>query len=148
MKMYKLYTVLFALLLSCTAIAQVKAPTTATKQTANSSDSLKQAMTNLKSSFNTLFGASKKDTISITISNIDYDDSALVTLKDNLKTLKGAKPLSMQYKAGNAIIEVCYKSTATNLWDELPPPAKKPFRLLEASDKAISLQFKNAKPSP
>ena len=121
-------------------IGQTKAP--ATQKAVNTSDSLKQAVTNLKSSFNTLFGG-KKDTITITVSDVDYDDTNLTHLKESLKTCKGVKPLHMQYRSGNAIIEVSYKGTPTNLWDNVPAGIKKPFKLLEANDNNILLKYRN-----
>jgi hypothetical protein len=142
MRKHKLYITLLTLLLSAGVVAQTKTTTSTSKTSGNSSDSLKQAMANLKSSFNGLFGG-KRDTIVITITNIDYDDANLVTLKENLKSFKGVKSVTMQYKSSNAIIEVLYKGVATDLWDQLPPNTKKPFKMLEASDYSISLQYKN-----
>jgi hypothetical protein len=46
-----------------------------------------------------LFG-SKRDTITITVANIDYDDSNLTVLKENLKLAKDVKAVTMQYKSG------------------------------------------------
>ena len=128
-------------------MAQTKtaANTSSAKTTSNnSSDSLKQAVANLKTSFNTLFSG-KKDTINITVTDVDYDDSDLTRLKENIKNIKGAKTVSEQYKSGNAIVKVLYKGTSTALWDELPADTRKPFKLTDASDNSISVKFKVAK---
>jgi hypothetical protein len=145
MKKKWLFIIITAFLVSANVCAQTA--TTQTKQQktqGNNNDSLKQAVTNLKTSFNTLFGG-KKDTITIVVANVDYDDSDLNNLKENLKTMKGAKPVSMQYKSGNATIEVAYKGTSTNLWDNLPVDIRRPFKLMEATDNSLSLKFRNPK---
>jgi hypothetical protein len=149
MRLHKFYTIVLMVLLSAgvtaqtTTATQTKTSTTTSKTTGNSSDSLKQAINNLKTSFNGLFGG-KKDTIAITISDIDYDDANLATLKDNLKNIKGVKSVTMKYKSSCAVIDVPYKGVATDLWDKLPVDTKKPFKLLEASDNSITLKYKNA----
>jgi len=160
MKIYNLYSIALAVLLSATVAAQTKTasqpkkstqPTTAsqTKTTSqkpltDKSDSLKMAVQDLKTSFNTLFGG-KRDTIAIMIANIDYDDANLSLLKENLKKLKGVKAVNMQYKSATAIMQVSFKGKSTDLWDKLPQEAKEPFKLLEADDNNIKLQHKSAK---
>ena len=113
------------------------------KQTISSaSDSLKTAIDDAKSSFNTLF-KSHLDTTTIMISNIDYEDSNLNMLKENLKKIKGVKAVSMQYKSSNVVLRVPYKGKPTDLWDKLPSSCKNPFKIVESSDNSILLKFKN-----
>lgn len=113
------------------------------KQTISSaSDSLKSAINDAKSSFNTLFKA-HLDTTTIMISNIDYEDSNLNILKENLKKIKGVKAVSMQYKSSNVFMRVPYKGKPTELWDKLPTSCKNPFKMVEADDNSILLKFKN-----
>ncbi len=110
----------------------------------SASDSIKMALHDAKTSFNTLFKG-HKDTTTIIISNIDYEDSNLTTLKENLKKLKGVKSVSMEYKSSTVLLKIPFKGKPTDLWDQLPPPAKAPFRLIEASENYISVKFKNDK---
>src|SRR6185312_10083293 len=138
-----------ALLSSFTSTGQVKngqqqpniVPRTSIKPAA---DSIKMAIDDAKSSFNTLF-KTHKDTATIAISNIEYEDSNLANLKENLKKLKGVKSVSEEYKSSNALLKIPFKGKPTDLWDELPASVKAPFRLVEASDNFISLKFKNDK---
>jgi predicted RND superfamily exporter protein len=135
-----LYSIAILICLSFSALAQTK-PSAASNKQVNSSDSLKKAMTDLKS----LFGG-KRDTITITVDDVDFDDSSLSNLKENLKILKGVKSLTMQYKSGNAMFAIAYKGNSNELWDNLSAPAKKPFKLQEENDKSISLKLRAAKP--
>lgn len=121
-----------------TATPAKAGPTQAKPTFSSASDSLKFAINDFKSSMNTLFG-SKKDTIAFVISNVDYDDANLESLKDNLKKLKGVKLLGMQYKAAVAKIDLSYKGKPTDLWDELPAETRKPFKLVEATDNNLLL---------
>jgi hypothetical protein len=105
-------------------------------------DSLKMAMNDLKSSFNSLFG-NKRDTISIYISNIEYDDNNLSILKDDLKKVKGVKAVNMQYKQSAAMLDISFKGKSAELWDKLPIEARSPFKLVEAGDYNITLLYKN-----
>ena len=120
-------------------VAQASKPST--KTFSNTSDSLKMALNDVKTSFNTLFKA-RRDTISIMIQNIEYDDNNLSVLKDYLKKTKGVKAVLMQYKAATALVEVMFKGKSTELWDELPKESKEPFKLIEANDNNITLQYK------
>jgi hypothetical protein len=76
------------------------------------------------------------------IQNIEYDDNNLSVLKDYLKKTKGVKAVLMQYKAATALVEVMFKGKSTELWDELPKESKEPFKLIEANDNNITLQYK------
>jgi hypothetical protein len=42
-------------------------------------------------------------------------------------------------------LKIPYKGKPTEMWDELPASVKAPFKLVEAGDNYISLQFKNDK---
>jgi hypothetical protein len=138
-----------ALLLSFPSTGQVKhgqqqqtvAPKPSMKTAA---DSIKLAINDAKSSFNTLF-KTHRDTAAIAISNIEYEDSNLANLKEGLKKLKGVKSVSEQYKSSNAVLKIPFKGKPTDLWDKLPASVKAPFRLVEAGDNYISLKFKNDK---
>ena len=60
-------------------------------------DSIKFSINDAKTSFHTLFKG-HKDTTTITISGIDYDDPGLSSLKESLKKARGVKQFSMEYK--------------------------------------------------
>jgi hypothetical protein len=126
-------------------VSQATPKKVVSKQTMSSSaDSLKMALADAKNSFNTLF-KEHKDTTTIMISDIDYEDSNLTVLKDDLKKLKGVRTVSMQYKSDVVWIKIPYKGKPTELWDHLPTAAKLPFKLVEAGDNNITLKFKNDK---
>lgn len=108
------------------------------RQINRTSDSLKLAVTEFKTSMSTLFKP-KRDTIAISIADIDYDNAELMLLKEGIKKLKGVKSLAMQYKSATALLEVAFKGKSMELWDALPPEAKKGFRLIEAEDNFINL---------
>ena len=133
------------LLASTKSAAQTKTASTTKKTSfAQQTDSLKLALNNVKTSMNTIFKA-KRDTVSIAVSGVDYDDANLSHLKDNLKKVKGVKSVAMQYKDSLALMKVCYKGKATDLWDNVPPDSKEQFKILEASDENLKLKSKNEK---
>lgn len=90
---------------------------------------------------NSLFG-SKKDTIQIYISDIEYDDAGLAALKESLKKIRGGKFVNMQYKSSNAILEVSYKGRSTELWDQLPDESKRAFKIVEMNDNNMTLSVR------
>ena len=158
MKVYTLYFIASALLFSQLVNAQVNRtnstqanqakaasqPATAAQQPATLSqatDSLKFAVNDFKKSMNSLFGG-KKDTIQIFISDIEYDDANLSLLKESLKKIKGGKFVNMQYKSSNAILEVSYKGSSTDLWDQIPPDSRKAFKIVEANDNNMTLSVR------
>jgi hypothetical protein len=106
-------------------------------------DSIKMAINDAKTSFSTLFKG-HKDTTTIMISGIDYEDPNLALLKEDLKKVKGVKAVSMEYKSSTALIKVPFKGKPTTLWDEVDASAKSPFKLVEAGENDLVLQVKNA----
>lgn len=112
------------------------------KQTLSSAtDSLKLAINDAKTSFNTLVKV-HRDTTTIMISNIDYEDSNLNILKENLKKIKGVKAISLQYKSSTVLLKIPFKGKPTDLWDQLASSSKRPFKLVEANENSILLEFK------
>jgi hypothetical protein len=107
----------------------------------SATDSLKWAVNDFKSSMNKLFGG-RKDTLSILVSNVDYDDQNLTSLKDEIRKVKGVKFIDMQYKGTIARINLSFKGKSTELWDQLPVDTRKPFRMIEAGDNVISVGYK------
>jgi hypothetical protein len=110
---------------------------------AQATDSLNKSVRDIKTSFGKLFGG-KTDTTSIQISGIDYDDVNLSHLRENLKELREVRSIVMQYNSGNATIKVAFKGRAssTDLWDNLSPVTKQPFKLINASDNNLTLEYK------
>jgi hypothetical protein len=156
MKMPRLYLALRVFLFSLPVAAQNNT-TTQSKQTtpattpqnntshkpqptlSSQTDSLKMATDDLKKSFNTLFGG-KRDTIIIAVANVEFDDSNLALLKEQIKKQKGVKGVVMQYKGSSAMFEISYKGTATDLWDKLPAETKTPFKIVEASENSLMVE--------
>jgi hypothetical protein len=146
MKLNNLYALLFAFLLFSSASAQYSKPAPQSKPAqqktlSEATDSLKMAANDIKTSFNSIF-TNKRDTVAIMISNVEYDDAHVTTLKENLKKLKGVKNVLMQYKAETAILEISYKGKSSELWDKLPGDVKEPFKLIEADDNSIKLKVR------
>lgn len=104
----------------------------------SASDSLKFAIRDFRSSMNNLFG-SKKDTVALIISNVEYDDPGLELLKEDIKKLKGAKFLGMQFKSSIARLDISYKGKPTELWDILPEETRKSFKIVEANETNLLL---------
>lgn len=149
MKMSHLYVCLLAVFFALPNFAQQKPATQQKTQPpagnqprpsfTNASDSLKLAINDFKSSMNHLFG-SKKDTVELLISDVEYDDPGVSQLKESLKKLKGAKFLGMQFKSAVVRIDVSYKGKSTELWDGLPEETRRPFKIVEASEKNLLLE--------
>lgn len=107
-------------------------------------DSLKMTINNIKNAFgafNNILKA-KRDTITIMISDIDYDNANLSQLRENLKKVKGVKSVTMHYKSSTAIMEISGKGKATDVWDNLPAFTRSAFKLLEAGDYNLILKQK------
>ncbi len=109
------------------------------------SDSLKMSFNNIKKAFGAFnkFFTPKRDTMTIMISEIDYDNANLLQLKEKLKNVRGVKSVTMHYKSSTAIMEICYKGKATDVWDNLPPATKTAFKLMETSENNIILKQKD-----
>ncbi len=107
-------------------------------------DSIKLAINNIKNAFGAMSKilAGKRDTATITISDIDYDNTNLSVLKENLKKVKGVKSVTMLYKSGSAIMEVAYRGKVMDIWDNLPLPSRSPFKLVDAGEHNILLKQK------
>lgn len=147
-----LFAILFATSLSIHLNAQTGANQSTTKgkttnsqkpaSQGNSIDSLKMAFNNIKS----LFGKKKGgDTITVLVSDIEYEDTNLALLKDNLRSTKGVKNLAMNYKSGNAIFDIIFKGKPSDLWDAQSINLKQSFKLQEAGDKNLVLAYHSKK---
>ncbi len=109
----------------------------------SSLDTIKSEYAQIKS----LFGKGKsRDTINILIPNIAYEDANLAHFKQGIQTARGVKGVSMGYKGGSAMIKVVYSGNTTQLWDALPTASKQPFRMVEADDNNLQLEYKNPNP--
>lgn len=125
---------------------QEAAQNTAGQMTAQ--DSLKQSIATLKTAFagvNKLF-VRKSDTISVMVSNIDYDNTNLSELKDAIKKEKNVRSVAMHYTGTTATMEVIYKGKPTDLWDNIPTTLKSAFKIAEIGDKNISLTYRQKTP--
>jgi len=141
--------IIIALFLSLSSLSQTKntQPAANTKQAGtsrpapqgNAIDSLKNAFNNIKS----LFGKKKGgDTITLLVSDIEYEDSNLTVLKEDLRITKGVKNVVMNYKSGNAIFDIVFKGKPSELWDAQPRDARQSFKLVEAGEKNLVLAYK------
>ncbi|MHB1177324.1 MAG: hypothetical protein ACYCZO_03240 [Daejeonella sp.] len=107
------------------------------------SDSLKMAIANVKNAFNAaskLFAA-KRDTITIVIPDIDYDNISLLLLREHIKRIKGVRAVAMNYNLSTAKLEIEYKGKPATLWDNIHPDARIKFKLIEAGENNITLKY-------
>ena len=111
-------------------------------------DSLKQSISQIKNAFTDInkLLARKRDTMSIVVSDIDYDNINLAQLKDNLKKVKGVRSVDIKFNGTTATMEIAYKGEATNVWDSLPVTTKSAFKVSEIGDKNIKLSYKQKIP--
>jgi hypothetical protein len=154
MKLIFLISFIIALLFVTNTIAQVRpvsqkaskgGPTAqkASKLTmTEAADSLKMTMSDAKNSFNTLFKA-RKDTTTISISEIDYGDPNLSALKDELKKIKGIKSVSTEFQSNTITLKIPFNGKPTDLWDKLPSNSKVPFKVIEATNSNLVLEYLN-----
>jgi hypothetical protein len=146
MKTYSAMAICLFFLLSTDSVAQVATKTPQKSGPSKPSDSLTRALDNVKTSMNALFKG-KRDTISLLVSGIEYDNTNLSTLRDDLKKLKGVKSVAFTYKDSSATMKIGYKGNATDLWDNLPPDIKGQFKILEAGNQNLNLKYKDLKPT-
>lgn len=113
-------------------------------KTATRNDSLKMAINNIKNAFGAFSKllSPKRDTLTIMISEIDYDNQNLALLKEDIKKIKGVRSVTMHYKSSTAIMEISGKGKATDIWDNLPARTKSAFKMLEAGDNNIIVKQK------
>ncbi len=110
------------------------------------SDSLNMMLTKAKAAFTNISKllVAKRDTMTIMIPEIDYDNSSLIELKESLKKMRGVKSVVMHYNVSTATIEVACKGKLTDVWDNVSPDVKTKFKLMEAGDNNITLKYKLA----
>lgn len=108
------------------------------------SDSLKMAIANIKNAFDAaskLF-ISKRDTMTIVIQDIDYDNINLLLLKEHIKKVKGVRSVVMNYNSSTAKLEVAFRGKPTDLWDNIHADVRMKFKLIEAGENNITLEHK------
>lgn len=108
------------------------------------SDSLKMAIANVKNAFDAaskLF-ISKRDTMTIVIPDIDYDNINLLLLKEHIKKVKGVRSVVMNYNSSTAKLEVAFRGKPTDLWDNIHADVRMKFKLIEAGENNITLKHK------
>jgi hypothetical protein len=114
-------------------------PTTAenppAKKTFKFSDSLVMAFANLKKAF-----AVKRDTLTILVTGVEYDNASLSKLKESLKRIKSIKSVGMRYNDLTAVLELAGKGKAAEIWDFVPIDIRSKFQVLEASENNIKLK--------
>lgn len=155
----KVILTLFAIMICRLCIAQTPAPAppTANPDTTiqmnpgyspespkTKADSLRMVLTNLKNaiqSANKLFIA-KSDTMTITIPDVEYDNQNLAELKESIKNMKLVRSLAMTYSTSTANFRIIYKGKPTDVWDMVPIGIKSRFKLMEAGENNIILQYR------
>ena len=113
------------------------------KRAAYSVNSSAETFSDVKKQFKALFPANHANQINIMITGIDYEDQNLVLLKSEMSKIKGVKALTTGYKSGAATLTMEYKRTPTQLWDALPENPKSSFKMVDAEDNSIILDYNN-----
>jgi hypothetical protein len=138
---------IIASLINITAFAQEDSIAPPPNLVMSKSDSLKMILNKAKAAFTNISKLllAKRDTMTIMIPEIDYDNNSLTELKENLKKMRGVKSVVMHYNASTATIEVACKGKPTDVWDNVSTDVKTKFKLMEAGDNNIILKYKLAK---
>ncbi len=111
---------------------------TTTSKSSKGDTSLSQSLKDFKN----LFEKKKQPGIVISVTGIEYEDDNLTLLKENIKKIKGVKSVSTIYKSGTAKLEIEYKGKPTDLWDELPKDSRALFKMVDAADSTMSVEYK------
>jgi len=82
--------------------------------------------------------------VTVSVSNISYEDPALSLLKESLKNNKRVKAIKNSFDQGKATMTLSCSGSATELWDEVPKTTKDFFTISSIDDKHIALQYKNS----
>jgi hypothetical protein len=104
-----------------------------------------QSIDLVKKSFGAVLGGNKTKLpglIYIQVPGIEYDDPNLAQLRTGIAQLKNDKNVSMEYKSGTAVIIVKHKGNCSEIWDKISAAIKMPFKLLEAGEGIIMLEYK------
>ncbi|MEP6514200.1 MAG: hypothetical protein ABJA79_10035 [Parafilimonas sp.] len=85
----------------------------------------------------------KAGTVTITVSGIDSNNTALAEFKKNVQQVAGVKKVESSYGKDAAILTVSYKGKGTELWNYTPANTKQHFTFIMANDTVIKLNYKN-----
>ena len=86
-----------------------------------------------------------KTQLSISVTDIEYDDAAFTKLKLNIKSNKKVQDFKQSFSQNTATLTLAYAGDATALWDEIPADLKQPFKITTIESNRIDLQAKNSK---
>lgn len=143
----------FALVfLSLSLSAQVKEIKKANK-TANEANSqateldttlqtTKQTIASLKGTLNGLFGSKGKKETVIGFSGIEFGDDNLSLLYDEFRGMKDVKNVSKNLNQGMVNFQINSKKGAVHLWENLPINLKSLFKVTEANEEGMMVQYR------
>ena len=117
----------------------------------NTNESVKNTVDSSKETIATigsLFGSNKnkknkkkEDMVVITVQQVNYDNTQLNSLYQNLIKSRGVKKPIKKFNNGTASITINYKETADMLWQSIPAKERESFKMIEISDHNIVVQF-------
>lgn len=111
----------------------------------NTVTSTTTAITNAKNTMKALLGGGKsKEANLIAIAGIEYGNPDLDLLKTAIKNVKGVKNVVSNYKDGTVTITIKSKDNTTEIWDKIPQADKSLFKIVQAEEKSIILEYKTA----
>jgi hypothetical protein len=119
----------------------------AVNNTANATTNSANSIANAKKSLATVFKGNKKDANQnvVVVAGIEFDDENLSLLKEEIGKVKGVKSPTMEYKSGTAMIQFSFKGKPSEVWEEVPKSTRQLFKLTEAGDNNIIVEYKNPK---
>lgn len=137
---------IIASLINISVFAQEESAAPPPTPVMSKSDSLKMILNKAKAAFTNISKllVAKRDTMTIMIPEIDYDNSSLTELKESLKKMRGVISVVMHYNASTATIGVACKGKPNDIWDNVSADVKTKFKLMEAGDNNITLKYKLA----
>ncbi len=116
----------------------------------NSVSTTKETVNEVKDAIGSIFGNGKKknkskNSFTITILQVDYDNEYINKLYKNLTNRKDLKKISKGYEEGNVIISLIPKKNA-QIWDNIPKEIRSHFKLKKKNDTDALLVIKSVVP--
>lgn len=152
MKTLKLLVIILFILSFNTAFSQQNNRSEVSKAT----DKVKQTNYETKDAVNTaketlneigsIFKSKKKkskNTVTITLSDVEYGNSDLNLLQKSISKAKGVKKSTKKYQNNIATFQIEYKESADALWQTLPSNIIDKFKIVSIAENNVSILLKS-----
>lgn len=111
----------------------------------NTVQDTKSTVNDLKETIGSIFPRKNKDklkrVITIQITQITYGNLHLNNLYNYISKSKGVKKPSKKFENGTALINVNYKKSADDLWQNVPENLRKSFKIVKMNENNIFLNL-------